>query len=75
MFNQIVFKWVTLHTPLPWPYGVPTRLEIVQGHGGTPPWDWMRDRTELQELIPVAARQSYGFHPLFGEMDKADWVI
>jgi len=76
LFKQIVFKWVALHTPLPWPHGVATRPEMVQGHGGTPPSDWMRDRTELQELIPAfAARQSFGFHPLFGEMSQADWLI
>ena len=76
LFKRMVFKWVALHTSLPWPHGVPTRPELMQGHGGTPPSDWTRDRTVLQELIPAfAARESYGFHPLFGEMSKADWLI
>ncbi len=76
LFKRTVFKWVALHTSLPWPHGVPTRPELVQGRGGTPPAEWARDCAELQELIPAfAARQSYGFHPLFGEMSKADWLI
>ena len=76
LFKRMVFKWVALHTSLPWPHGVPTRPELMQGHGGTPPSDWTRDRTVLQELIPAfAARESYGFHPLFGELSKADWLI
>ena len=51
LFRRTVFKWVALHTPLPWPHGVATRPEMLQGHGGTPPSDWIRDRAELQDLI------------------------
>ena len=76
LFKRVVFKWVALHTALPWPHGIPTRPELIQGHGGTPPSEWIRDRSELQKLIPnFAAREKYGFHPLFGEMSKADWLI
>ena len=76
LFKRTVFKWAALHTSVPWPHGVATRPELLQDHGGTPPIDWMRDRSELQALISAfAARPSYGFHPLFGEMSKADWLI
>lgn len=76
LLKRTVFKWVALHTSLPWPHGVATRPELLPGHGGTPPTDWTRDHSELQKLVPAfAARQNYGFHPLFGEMSKADWLI
>ena len=76
LFKQTVFKWVALHTSLPWPHGLATRPELLQGHGGTPPAEWTRDRSLLEELIPAfASRDSYGFHPLFGEMSKTDWLI
>jgi len=76
LFKRSVVKWVALHTSLPWPHGVATRPELLHDHGGTPPSDWTRDRTELEELIPAfAARQKYGFHPIFGEMNKSDWLI
>lgn len=76
LFKRTIMKWAALRTPVPWPKGVPTRPELIQGQGGTPPVDWIRDRSELEEWVPAfAARESYGLHPIFGKMSKADWLI
>lgn len=76
LFKQTLFKWVALHTPTPWPKGAATRPELIQGQGGTPPADWTSDCAHLQQSIPAfAARETFGVHPLFGEMSKADWLI
>src|SRR5579862_4041577 len=51
-FLQRTFiKWVALRTPVRWPPGVPTRPEIEQGRGGTPPVDWASDCSDLLGLI------------------------
>jgi len=76
LLQRTVVKWVALHTAFPWPHGVPTRPELMQGNGGTPPSEWTRDRAQLESLISeFAARQSYGVHPIFGTMSQADWLI
>jgi len=76
LFKRTVFKWVGLHTSLPWPKGLPTRPELLQGKGGTPPADWERDCAELaQGIHAFAGRTTYAAHPMFGEMSKADWLI
>lgn len=74
--QRTVTKWAALHTPIPWPHGVPTRPEIEQGAGGTPPAEWERDRAELrQRIVEFAERQTFGVHPVFGAMSRADWLI
>jgi len=73
-FTRTVVKWIAIRTPLKWPHGVATRPEIEQGKGGTPPADWRRDCEELRRLIGVfAERETFGFHPIFGAMSRADW--
>ena len=75
IIQRTLVKWVAIRTPMPWPHGVPTRPEIEQGVGGTPPAEWERDRAELLELIDVfAERQTFGFHPTFGTMSQGDWL-
>jgi hypothetical protein len=46
-----VIKWVALYGPFLWPKGMPTRPEVAQGIGGTPPTDFNRDRAELLMLL------------------------
>ena len=54
---------------------MPTRPEIEQGVGGTPPSEWERDRAELLELIDVfAGWQTFGEHPVFSKMSQRDWL-
>ena len=76
VFKRTIIKWVALHTSMPWPHGAPTRPELLQGRGGTPPSDWARDRAELEQGISnFAARQSFGVHPFFGAMSQPDWLV
>ncbi|HEX5226839.1 MAG TPA: DUF1569 domain-containing protein [Bryobacteraceae bacterium] len=70
-----VMKWLALRAPLEWPHGVPTRPEIEQGSGGTPPSEWERDRAELLELLEAfPERHTFGDHPMFGKMSRRDWL-
>lgn len=76
VMQRTLIKWIALRTPLKWPPGVPTRPEIAQGQGGTPPGEWETDRAQLLALIDAfAARRSFGEHPVFGKMSQRDWLI
>lgn len=69
-----VIKWLALRAPLPWAHNVPTRPEIEQGRGGTPPGQWDHDRRELRELIlAFSSRSEFAAHPIFGPMSWDDW--
>jgi hypothetical protein len=69
-------KWVALRTSLRWPQNVPTRPEIEQGRGGTPPADWDRDCRELHQLIrSFPLRREFAPHPIFGPMSWDEWQI
>jgi len=73
--QRTLVKWIALRTSLPWPRGVPTRPEVEQGRGGTPPTEWERDRGELLRLIEgFAERRTFGVHPTFGEISERDWL-
>jgi hypothetical protein len=75
LLQRTVIKWVAIRAPLKWPPGVPTRPEIEQGVGGTPPGEWDRDCAELLGLIDAFAdRQTFGEHPVFGTMKQRDWL-
>jgi hypothetical protein len=74
LFMRTVGKWIALRTPVPWPRGAPTRPEVEQGRGGTPPSDWVRDCAALRaSILAFADRQTFGVHPIFGEMAQRDW--
>jgi Protein of unknown function (DUF1569) len=74
--KRTVVKWIALHTSMPWPQGVATRPELIQGQGGTPPGEWERDCDDLVRGIPAfAARDKFAAHPIFGEMSREDWLI
>jgi hypothetical protein len=71
-----VIRWVALYAPMRWPKNVPTRPEIQQGMGGTPPEDWARDRQRLREwILGFPEQKRYGKHPMFGPMSWSDWQI
>lgn len=73
--QRSVVKWIALRTPVPWPQGVPTRPEIEQGRGGTPPSEWESDCSELRRWISeFTALESFGTHPIFGAMHQRDWL-
>jgi hypothetical protein len=76
VIQRTLVKWLALHTPMPWPHGVPTRPEIEQGEGGTPPAEWESDRGELRRWIDeFPGLPGFGTHPAFGAMSRSDWMI
>jgi hypothetical protein len=76
LLQRTFIKWVALRTPVRWPPGVPTRPEIEQGRGGTPPAEWESDRAELLRLMDAFAQsETFGLHPAFGKMTQRDWLI
>jgi Protein of unknown function (DUF1569) len=57
--------------------GVPTRPEIEQGVGGTPPGEFEKDQAKLLGLVDRFCRGSPGApveHPFFGPMTSAEWM-
>jgi Protein of unknown function (DUF1569) len=76
LIKQTFIKWVAMHTSVPWPHGSPTRPEVDQALGGTPPADWEADCAELRAVIhSFAGRTTFAKHPFFGEMSRGDWLI
>jgi hypothetical protein len=74
--SRNVVKWIALHTPMPWPPGVPTRPELDQQLGGTKPGDFERDRAAVVALLIRMASPDASFanHPTFGAMTRAEWM-
>jgi hypothetical protein len=73
--QRTLVKWIALRAPVKWPRGVPTRPEIEQGRGGTPPAEWESDRAQLISLVDAfAERKAFGVHPTFGKMSERDWL-
>jgi hypothetical protein len=77
LIQRTLVKWVALRAPLRWPQGVPTRPEMEQGKGGSPPVDFAPD---LASLLSTFARFCEGLpvppvhHPTFWKMTKEDWM-
>lgn len=76
--QRTVIKWAALYAPMRWPQGFPTRPELEQGVGGTPPAEFERDRAELAAMVkrfsdsmtlPCKTQ-----HPVFGRMSEAEWL-
>ena len=78
LLQRSLIKWVALYVPAPWPKGVPTRPEVEQGIGGTPPGDFRRDRIDLIfaiERFSGSNRQfQWAAHPIFGKMRDREWL-
>jgi hypothetical protein len=76
LLQRTFIKWVAFRTQVRWPQGSPTRPEVEQGLGGTPPGNWDQDRADLLGLIHTFAdRQTYGSHPIFGALSREEWLI
>lgn len=77
LFQRTIMKWGGLYFPIPWPRGLPTRPEMEQGVGGTPPGDFEDDRARLIATIDRFASDGSALngnrHPLFGAMTTAEW--
>ncbi len=76
--HRTAVKWLALYLPVRWPQGVPTRPEVDQQVGGTPPGEFRQDRCELIELIERFSVPDCGFrwnpHPVFGRMCPRQWL-
>ncbi len=78
LLQRTAVKWLALYLPVTWPQGVPTRPEVEQGVGGTPPADFARDRCELIRLVQSFSEPNRCFawhpHPVFGCMCDRQWL-
>jgi hypothetical protein len=77
-FGRRLVKWVALSTPMRWPQGVPTRPEIDQFKGGTPPGVYEADVRDLRAIMVEFAQMPRGFefqaHPIFLEVTEEEWM-
>jgi hypothetical protein len=71
-------RFFALHTSLPWPPGVPTRPEMDQERGGTPPVEFVRDERELAAIVNRFAAPARDFefhpHPTMGRLTPREWM-
>src|SRR5690349_6603403 len=78
LLHRTAMKWAALYLPAPWPKGVPTRPEVEQGAGGTPPGEFLTDRGRLIRLIEEFSDPNRRFrwapHPMFGRMAERQWL-
>jgi hypothetical protein len=76
ILQRTLIKWIALYVPLTWPKGTPTRPEMEQGVGGTPPREFAGDREELAGLIEefASARAFTVEHPFFGALTVDEWM-
>jgi hypothetical protein len=74
--ERTVVKWIVLYVPLTWPSGIPTRPELDQAIGGTPPIGFDRDVAELESLIETFRTITEGWppHPIFGRLSHRQWL-
>jgi hypothetical protein len=77
-YSSRPMKWLALWFPRQWPHGVPTVPECDSKQDGTPPAEFVRDKSELLELFDRFTRQSSGLeqlaHPFFGPMTEKEWM-
>jgi len=73
--RQLV-RFIALHTPLPWPKGVPTRPEVNPHDKGSRPVAFDTDREAMRELMHRFARPGvvYAPHPMFGALTRREWM-
>ncbi len=76
LFTRTVLKWGALWVPLPWPHGYPTRPEMDQLAGGTPPAVFAHDVVDLERLIERFTRtiNAAAEHPVFGRLSQKEWL-
>lgn len=78
LFSRTVMKWGGLWAPMKWPQCVPTRPEMDQLIGGTPPTTFEVDVDALKSsmLRFRATPRDFNFvkHPIFGPMTDREWM-
>lgn len=75
-FSRTVVKALAIHSPMPWPKGVPTMKEVDAERGGSKPGEFERDRAETIALMKAFAAPNATFvrHPIFGAMSRSEWM-
>ena len=75
-FQRTLVKWLALHTPMPWPKGIPTRPEVDPRRAGSRPAEFEADRAACIRLLRrfAAPETTFGRHPIFGPMSRAEWL-
>jgi hypothetical protein len=76
--SRLVFKFVALYSPVPWPKGrIRTRPEVDPRDRGTRPGGFERDRAAaiagVRDLAGAAPEAFSRSHSMFGTMSAADW--
>jgi hypothetical protein len=78
IFQRTIMKWGALYVPMPWPKGVPTRPEVEQGRGGTPPEEFEQDRAKLLDVMQRFRTSNEtlqdSVHPIFGRLTYGQWM-
>lgn len=76
--NRTVIKYLALYAPIPWPHGTRTMPEVDARRQGTPPREFLADRTGLIERMRRFAERTPDAagirHPLFGPLSRAQWL-
>jgi hypothetical protein len=74
--RQLV-RFIALHTPVPWPKGVPTRPEVNPHEKGPRPAVFEADRAQVAELMRrfAAPNVAYAAHPMFGALSRREWML
>jgi hypothetical protein len=72
-----LMRFIALHTPLPWPKGIPTRPEVDPRRQGTKPAAFAADVADLRVLMRrfVAPGAVYASHPMFGALSRREWML
>jgi len=77
--TRSVMRWLALHTPVPWPKGVPTGKDVDPMRDGTKPSQFARDRERMvgliREFASLKREARFGEHPAFGELSWEEWMI
>ena len=76
LVQRTIFKWVALYVPAEWPKNYPTRPEMAQGVGGTPPGVFIADREALIRTVRrfCATTEWPHPHPIFGTLSRPQWL-
>ena len=77
LLRRTALKWLALWLPVKWAKGFPTRPEVEQGKGGSPPADFDCDKEALLELVGRFCdrlAQLSAPHPVFGHMNAKEWA-
>jgi len=78
LLQRTVVKWFALKAGIPWPHNVPSRPEVEQGKGGTPPGEFEPDRQSLIKIVyqfrSSEEALSTASHPIFGKLTFEEWL-